>query len=121
MERNLAGETLMAQPKDLVLIKDSMPGINFILLRIKMPKTRGRSAKHQAARVDPIDMIQLITGVFEHFHPDAKLWPFSASTLRKRFNNLLEAVGLKGGDHGEVRGFDQVGRLTFCFVQKTRS
>lgn len=100
------GETLMAQRKDLVLIKDSMPGINFILLRIKMPKTRGRSAKHQAARVDPIDMIQLITGVFEHLHPDAKLWPFSASTLRKRFNNLLEAVGLKGGDHGEVRGFD---------------
>ena len=100
------GETLMAQRKDLVLIKDSMPGINFILLRIKMPKTRGRSAKHQAARVDPADMIQLITGVFEHLHADSKLWPFSASTLRKRFNNFLIVVGFEGGDHGEVRGFD---------------
>ena len=53
------GETLMAQRKDLVLIKDSMPGINFILLRIKMPKTRGRSAKHQGTcrshRHDSVD------------------------------------------------------------------
>jgi len=98
------GETLMAQRKDLVLIKDSMPGINFILLRIKMPKTRGRSAKHQAARVDPADMIQLITGVFEHLRADSKLWPFSASTLRKRFNNFLIVVGFEGGDHGGQGG-----------------
>lgn len=110
------GETLMAQRKDLVLIKDSMPGINFILLRIKMPKTRGRSAKHQAARVDPADMIQLITGVFEHLRADSKLWPFSASTLRKRFNNFLIVVGFEGGDHG-----GQGGRHIFCCEQRIRN
>ena len=106
----------MAQRKDLVLIKDSMPGINFILLRIKMPKTRGRSAKHQAARVDPADMIQLITGVFEHLRADSKLWPFSASTLRKRFNNFLIVVGFEGGDHG-----GQGGRHIFCCEQRIRN
>ena len=64
------------------------------------PKTRGRSAKHQSARVDPRDMIDLITAAFGQLAPEAKLWPWSAATLRKRFNLLLSAIGLPSGVNG---------------------
>ena len=88
------GEVFLAQRRDLILPSDSMPGIHFILLKIKLPKTRGRSAKHQAARVDPIDIVELLTAIYADLPSDAPLWPFSASTLRKRFNSLLEALNL---------------------------
>lgn len=100
------GETLMAQRKDLILPAESMPGVDFVLLNIKSPKTRGRSAKHQSARVDPRDMIDLITAAFGQLAPEAKLWPWSAATLRKRFNLLLSAIGLPSGVNGAGRGFD---------------
>lgn len=75
------GEVLLSKRKDLVLPDDTMPGVNFILLRIRAPKTRGRAAKHQAARVDPSDMIQLLVRVFSELPPDRLLWPYSAATL----------------------------------------
>ncbi len=99
------GEVLMSLRKDLVLPEDSMPGVNFVLLRIRAPKTRGRAAKHQAARVDPIDMIQLISGVFGDLPPDRPLWPYSAATLRKRFTAVLQSLGLPESVKGS-RGFD---------------
>ena len=88
------GEVLLSKRKDLVLPDDSMPGVNFILLRIRAPKTRGRAAKHQAARVDPSDMIQLLVRVFSELPPDRLLWPYSAATLRKRFSAILSSLGL---------------------------
>ena len=59
-----------------------------------MPKTRGHSAKHQAARIDPPDVLRLLTSVYAHAPDHSKLWPFSAATLRKRFSSLLVGVGL---------------------------
>lgn len=100
------GETLQAQRKDLVLPAESMPGVDFVLLNIKSPKTRGRSAKHQSARVDPRDMIDLITAAFGRLGPEDKLWPWSAATLRKRFSMLLSAIGLPDAVPGAGRGFD---------------
>lgn len=99
------GEVLLSKRKDLVLPDDSMPGVNFILLRIRAPKTRGRAAKHQAARVDPSDMIQLLVGVFGELPPDRLLWPFSAATLRKRFAAVLSSLGLPESTKN-CRGFD---------------
>lgn len=49
------GEVLMAQRCDLTLPCDSAPGVGFGVLRIRSPKTRGRAACHQAARIDPPD------------------------------------------------------------------
>lgn len=99
------GEVLLSKRKDLVLPDDSMPGVNFILLRIRAPKTRGRAAKHQAARVDPSDMIQLLVGVFGELPPDRLLWPYSAATLRKRFSAVLSSLGLPESTKS-CRGFD---------------
>lgn len=97
---------MQAQRKDLILPDESMPGVEFLLLNIKSPKIRGRAARHQSARVDPKDMIQLISAAFGHLDPEAKLWPWSASTLRKRFSLILGAIGLPSVSSGNGRCFD---------------
>ena len=61
------GETLTATRGDLVLPGDGAPGVEFALLQIHQPKTRGVAAKHQAARIDPQDVIRFLCAVFECF------------------------------------------------------
>eukprot|EP00435_Cladocopium_sp_Y103_P061652 s470_g23.t1 len=100
------GEVLGAKRGDLILPTDSAPGVEYILLRVPEPKTRGRGARHQSARVDPIDMVMLISGVFGKYAADQKLWPFSAATLRRRFGQLLSALGLPSKVVNGVRPYD---------------
>ena len=88
------GEVIMARRSDLVLPCDSAPGLRCILVKIRSPKTRGRSAKHQSARIDPCDLVRLITAVYKNFDEDQQIWPYSPSTLRKRFASLMQALGL---------------------------
>lgn len=88
------GEATAATRADLILPIDSAPGMNFGLLRIRLPKTRGLAARHQAARLDPQDLLELLTSVYADYPKDKLLWPYSASTLRKRLNALQAALGL---------------------------
>ena len=88
------GEVIYATRRDLVLPTDSAPDIDYILVRIKEPKSRGRAAWRQSARIDPSDIVSLISKVFQSYAPSDRLWPSSAGTLRRRFNSLLTAVGL---------------------------
>lgn len=96
------GEVLLAERSDLILPCDGAPGRLFGFLRIRTPKTRGRAARHQAARIDPPDILMLLTAVYNGAPAGSKLRPYSAETLRKRFNHLLAALGLQteryGGD-----------------------
>ena len=100
------GEVLSAFRSDLVLPQDAAPGTSFLLVMIRQPKTRARAAKHQAARVDQIDVIRYITAMYGSSPKDTKLWPFSAATLRKRFQNLLAALGLPTTKVGAAKPFD---------------
>ena len=115
------GETLLAKRGDLVLPRDAAPGTKFLLLKIHMPKTRGRSAKHQSARVDPHDIVILVDAVFGAMPADSKLWPFSAQTLRNRFSQALEALHLPTTRSGSQRPFDlgslRPGGATFLLNQ----
>jgi hypothetical protein len=52
------GEVLSAKRRDVVLPVDSAPGTSFMLIVIRQPKTRGRAARHQAARIDKVDVIR---------------------------------------------------------------
>ena len=88
------GETLNAYRRDLILPRDAAPGTSFVLVRITTPKTRGRTARHQSARIDQIDVVEYLSAVFGGFSKDQKLWSMSASTLRKRMNLLQAALGL---------------------------
>ena len=65
-----------------------------ILLRIQEPKTRGRSARHQASCIDYQDIVILISAVFRKLDAAAPSWPWSPATLRRRFVTLQQAVGL---------------------------
>lgn len=100
------GETLGATRSDLILPKDSAPGIDYVLVRIKQPKTRGSAARHQSARVDPVDVIDLLDAVFGNKAGHEKLWPMSPSTLRKRFAALQRALGLPIERSGTFRPYD---------------
>ena len=88
------GEVLAAKRGDLVLPFESAPGTKHILLKIRDPKTRGRVARHQAARIDPADLVSLIQAVFGRYAQDQPLWEFSGSTLRKRFTAIMSFLGL---------------------------
>ena len=105
---------------DLILPRDAAPGVRFALLRISAPKSRGRAAKHQAARVDPPDIINLLDAVFGGLQKDEK-WPFSAAILRRRFSDLLKAVALPTKKIEGRRPFDlgslRPGGATFMFLE----
>ena len=88
------GEVIGAFRRDLILPQDAAPGTQCALLRITTPKTRGRAARHQSARVDQSDLVEYLSIVCGAYKGDQKLWPMSASTLRKRLNLLQSALGL---------------------------
>eukprot|EP00435_Cladocopium_sp_Y103_P053797 s2167_g17.t1 len=100
------GEALQACRKDLVLPKDAAPGTHYALLKISEPKTRGRHAKHQAARIDPCDIVLLLELAFSKKDAGEKLWPYSAATLRKRLGDLMCALKLPTSGDDKDKQFD---------------
>ena len=89
-----AGELFAAFRADLVLPRDAAPGTYHALFKIRQPKTRGRAAKHQAVRIDPSDVVALLSAVFGNLSSAEPLWPLSPATLRKRFSLLQASLGL---------------------------
>ena len=100
------GEVLAARRCDLVLPFESAPGTTHILLKIRDPKTRGRVARHQAARIDPADLVSLIQAVFGRYAQDQPLWEFSGSTLRKRFTAIMSFLELPTAKTSAGRPYD---------------
>ena len=88
------GEALAMIRAKLVLPEDVLFSQRHILARIEEPKTRMRMARHQAARVEQVDLVQLIGLVFGPLEPHAKLWPHCAQTLRRRFDLILERLNI---------------------------
>eukprot|EP00435_Cladocopium_sp_Y103_P038928 s550_g10.t1 len=100
------GEVLQAFRRDLVLPQDAAPGNAYVLLRIADPKTRGRAARHQAARVDQEDIVRLLIATYGKADGSEKLWPRSAATLRSRFSILLKTLDLPTKKIDGHRPFD---------------
>ena len=107
------GKRSMVQRKDLILPIDLAPGCSYAPLRIKRPKTQGRSAKHQSARADPIDIVALLSATYGRMRDDEHLWPYSAATLRRGFASLLTALDLPPHRSHDHRPFE-LGSLR-CF------
>ena len=87
------GESLAACRRDLLLPGDVCDTIAFALISISEPKTRFRAARHQSAKLDQPDLLEVVHLAFGHLSLDSKLWPFSASTLRCRFDALMDRLG----------------------------
>ena len=88
------GEAVQARRADLILPQDVLGLQSFILLRIQEPKTRLRMARHQAAKVEPEDLVRLITLAFGSTSPSEQLWQKSSQTLRRRLDSVLERLGV---------------------------
>ena len=76
------GEVFQALRSDLVLPCDAAPGVRGAILQIRQPKTRGSAARHQAARIDPEDIVALLTAVLRKKPKHERLWVLSPSTCR---------------------------------------
>ena len=88
------GEVLQAVRSDVVLPSDVAASNDFILVRIKEPKTRYRAARHQAGKLEQPDLIQVISLGFQDLKKEEQLWPYSGSTLRHRLERALQVLGL---------------------------
>ena len=99
------GEICKARRKDLVLPADALWNQKFILLRVDEPKTRGRATRHQSAKLEPSDLVRVVSAAFESLDREAPLWPFSQQTLRKRLYDVLKCLGLDKA-HGRDKALD---------------
>ena len=97
------GEITNALRSDLVLPSDVDNTVDFVLLRIQEPKTRYRSARHQAGKLEQVDLIEIVRIGFQHLKPYEPLWPLSGSSLRLRLTRLLERLGLPTKDCASCR------------------
>ena len=111
------GEIFVSSRADLLLPKDVDFTIAFGLLAIKEPKTRRTGARHQAAKLDAPDLLEVVNFCFGNLPPSAKLWPWSGQTFRTRFRDVLTALKLPTQKLGDMKALDP-GSLRFgrCHV-----
>ena len=88
------GELLSAKRSDLLLPSDGDKTLPFGLLAIDEPKTRFATAKHQSAKIDMADMLEIVETFLGPLPAYARLWPMSGSTLRSRFRDIQKALSL---------------------------
>lgn len=100
------GEVLAAERHQLVLPSDIGFTTDYLLLKIDDPKTRFRGARHQVARLDQPDLLAICEATLSGIPKNAKLWPLSPQTLRKRFYSLPDALKLQRSEQHGQRGID---------------
>ena len=105
------GEFTQAVRKDLLLPVDTNYTNGFALLSLREPKTRFTAARHQSAKLDVPDLLRVVHLAFSNLRPHQKLWQMSGQTLRTRFRQVLQEIGIsetvringKGLDLGSLR------------------
>lgn len=90
------GECLRALRRDLVLPGDILqPLLNKTYLNIKCPKSGRRGEPTvQHATVRGLQFARFLTFVFQQLNLDERLYPFSASGFRSRWNHILKSIGV---------------------------
>lgn len=78
----------------------------FSLLAIREPKTRFSAARHQSAKLDIGDLLEVVSMAFLRLQRHQKLWPHSAQTLRTRFRQVLQALNLPTVSQSGNRALD---------------
>ena len=89
-------EGYLALRKYLVLPRDTLqPEAQELYLSIPRPKTRNRGARQQYARMSGASEVAFVNDVFGDFGPDERLLDIAASTFRRRWDLLTNALGLE--------------------------
>ena len=100
------GELLAATRADLLLPSDCGKTIDHALLSIREPKSRFTNARHQSAKIDIPDLLELCELSFSDLSPLQRLWPHSGQTFRSRFKAVLSALSLPIVSTGQLRALD---------------
>ena len=89
------GEPLRATRADLLLPEDCGVDREVLFLQINFPKS-GRRGKGrvQHSKVTHLQTIQLVRSAFGSLAPDDPLYPTTASTYRRRWDKLIDALGI---------------------------
>lgn len=90
------GEVISAVRADLILPSDAAPGTSYILVKIKEPKTRGRGARHQSAKVEPEDLMRLISAVFRRRSPSQKTLALLISDTEEEVQSIVDWAEFAG-------------------------
>ena len=89
------GEFFQASRSHLLLPSDVGNTVDHALLSICEPKTRYKAARHQAAKVDHPQLLQVIALAFQKLPKGSRLWPASPQAFRRRFATILRALQLQ--------------------------
>ena len=100
------GEFISADRDQVLLPSDVARTISYCLITILEPKTRFRAAKHQYAKIDAADMVQLVEIAFSKIPKGFRLWPFSGQTLRSRLQSIMQALDLPLGVYNDMKALD---------------
>ena len=100
------GEFLAAIRKDLLLPTDVSSAVPYALLAIKDPKTRYTHSRHQAAKLDIPDLLELVCAVYGKLQTHQKLWPFSGQTMRQRLKSVMQSLSLPIDTYDGVKALD---------------
>lgn len=100
------GEFCAALRGDLLLPEDTHFTNKFSLLAIREPKTRFSAARHQSAKLDIGDLLEVVSMAFLRLRRHQKLWPHSSQTLRTRFRQVLQALNLPTVSQSGNRALD---------------
>ena len=93
-------EFLSAERGDLIFPADVLHAVAHLRWSIREPKTKRLGARAQSARIDDLQVIQLLSAVFARLPPSARLWPLGQEGFRRRFTTLCRALGLPTGKGG---------------------
>ena len=114
------GEVTKCLRRSLILPADVGFTQTFILVQVEEPKTRNKGPRHQAAKVEAQDLVQVVSVAFEKLSASEKLWPLSPQTLRKRLDLLLSQIGASPPPRG-TRALDlgsfRAGGATYLLQQ----
>ena len=100
------GELFAGTRSELLSTRDVENTVAFGLLSIREPKTRKTGAKHQAAKLDVPDLLQVVDFCFGNLSPGVRLWPWSGQTFRSRFRDVLSALKLPVWKVGDMKALD---------------
>ncbi len=90
-----AGEVLTAVRRDLLTPEDLMSSDQEIFLKISNPKSRGRGPRVQYSTFKKVEYMPILIRTWQGLRPGEKLYPLSASAFRRRWDCILQHLGVQ--------------------------
>ena len=90
-----AGEITSLVRSDILFPRDVEYTMRHVLVSLREPKTRFSGPRHQSAKLDFPDLVEVTEFSFGNLQPSQHIWPHSAQSLRTRLKQLLTGLGLQ--------------------------